>query len=220
MSVIDLSKVRSAENNLTAFLDSVCERHELDYAAYAGISTLNQTVYGFVNYPDEWQSHYIERHFQHKDPTLTVAGRSIAPVDWRRLQGEEAFQNIFSDASDFGISDQGLTIPVRGPFGDLGLFSVTRDCSDREWQLLKETILGDLQTAAVHLHDHVMQTDVLNRTLRHPSLSARETEILQWIAAGKSQQDVADIRMLQIYCRFQTGQLRFMCARSEPNLLP
>jgi DNA-binding CsgD family transcriptional regulator len=31
------------------------------------------------------------------------------------------------------------------------------------------------------------------RSLRFPALSTREKEILQWIAAGKSQQDVADI---------------------------
>ena len=38
-----------------------------------------------------------------------------------------------------------------------------------------------------------MGSDVLSRTLRHPNLSAREREALQWSAAGKSQADIADI---------------------------
>jgi RNA polymerase sigma factor (sigma-70 family) len=38
-----------------------------------------------------------------------------------------------------------------------------------------------------------MRSDTLSQILRRPQLSSRETEILQWIAAGKSQQDVADI---------------------------
>lgn len=193
MSVIDLSKFSFPRNNFRSFLDTICEDHELDFAAYAGINSIEQSVHGFVNYPDEWQTCYAERGFEHKDPALVLASRSIAPVDWRRLRKEASFQPVFRAAHDFGIGEQGLTIPVRGPFGDIGLFSVTRNCSDREWKLLKKSILGDLQNAAVHLHDHVMQTSALTRATAHPSLSAREEEVLQWTAAGKSQQDVADI---------------------------
>ncbi len=193
MSVIDLSKRPFPKNNLRAFLDTVCETHELDFAAYAGINSIEQTVHGFVNYPDEWQTRYAEQGFEHRDPTLLLPSRSIAPVDWKRMRKEASFRTIFCAAHDFGIAEQGLTIPVRGPFGDIGLFSVTRNCSDQEWKLLKKSILGNLQTAAVHLHDHVMQAGSLTRALTHPALSTREKEVLQWIAAGKSQQDVGDI---------------------------
>lgn len=193
LSVTDLSKVPFPQRGLRSFLDTVCETHELDFAAYAGIDPIAQTVHGFVNYPDEWQTRYVKHGFQHKDPTLVTASRSIAPVDWNRLRNETSFKTVFHAAHDFGIAEQGLTIPVRGPFGDVGLFSITRDCTDREWKLLKKSILGDLQHAAVHLHDHVIQAGSLARKLTHPSLSAREIEVLQWIAAGKSQQDVGDI---------------------------
>lgn len=198
MSVIDLSKVPFPEQNMRSFLDTVCETHELDFAAYAGMDHIQQTVHGFVNYPDEWQTHYVEKGFQHKDPALLMASRSIAPVDWQRLRKEPSFQTILRAGHDFGIPKQGMTIPVRGPYGDVGLFSVTRNCSDREWKLLKSSILGELQHAAVHLHDHVMKTSVLTRKLTHPSLSAREVEIMQWVAAGKSQQDVADILSISV----------------------
>lgn len=212
MSVIDLSKLPFPRNNLRSFLDTVCETHELDFAAYAGIDPIAQTVHGFVNYPDEWQTRYMEQGFQHKDPTLLMASRSIAPVDWQRLRNEASFKTVFQAAHDFGIAEQGLTIPVRGPFGDVGLFSVTRNCSDREWKLLKVKILGDLQHAAVHLHDHVVETGSLTRKLTHPSLTAREIEVLQWIAAGKSQQDVADIlsisnRTVEVHLRSSRTKL-------------
>ncbi len=212
MSVIDLSKIPFPENNLRSFLDTVCETHGLDFAAYAGINPVAQTVHGFVNYPDEWQNRYVERGFQYKDPSLLMASRSIAPVDWQRLRKESAFQTIFREAREFGISDQGLTIPVRGPYGDVGLFSVTRNCSDDEWTRLKGGILGELQNAAVHLHDHVVKSNALTRKLTHPSLSAREVEILQWVAAGKSQQDVADIlsisnRTVEVHLRSSRSKL-------------
>ncbi|MGR3272211.1 LuxR family transcriptional regulator [Thalassococcus profundi] len=212
MSVIDLSKLPSQESNLRNYLDTVCETYELDYAAYAGVNPIAQTVHGFVNYPDEWQTRYIRQGFQHKDPALLVASRSIAPVDWQRLRGEASFQTIFRAAHDFGISEQGLTVPVRGPYGDVGLFSVTRNCSDREWSLLKANILSKLQSAAVHLHDNVVRSQALTRQLTHPTLSAREVEILQWVAAGKSQQDVADIlsisnRTVEVHLRSSRSKL-------------
>lgn len=192
MSVLDLSQRPFPENDFRSFLDSVCATHELDFAAYAGVNPITQAVQGVVNYPAEWQDRYVSQGFQHTDPAILAARRSIAPVDWQRLRGLDT-AGVFRAAHDFGIIQQGLTIPVRGPLGDVGLFSVTRNCSDREWKLLKGAILGDLQNAAVHLHDHVTQTSLLTRKLTHASLSARELEVLQWVAAGKSQQDVADI---------------------------
>jgi len=212
MSVIDLSKIPFPQNDFRALLDSICEKYELDFAAYAGMDPIAQTVHGFVNYPDEWQTRYVKEGFQHKDPTLLTAARSISPVDWQRLRGDASFDTIFQAANDYRIFEQGLTIPVRGPFGDVGLFSVTRDCSDTEWELLKRKILGDLQTAAVHMHDHVMSTNVLSHKLMHPSLSSREKEILQWVAAGKSQQDVADIlsisnRTVEVHLRSSRSKL-------------
>lgn len=212
MSVVDLSKVPFPENNLRAFLDDACDRHELDYAGYAGVNPIAQSVHGFVNYPDAWQTRYIEKGYQHKDPALLLARRSIGPVDWQGLRKAPDFQMIFQDAREFGIAEQGLTIPVRGPYGDIGLFSVTRDCSDREWGLLKSKILSELQSAAVRLHDSVVQSHALTRQLTHPSLSAREIEILQWIAAGKSQQDVADIlsissRTVEVHLRSSRTKL-------------
>lgn len=212
MAVIDLSKRKFPENNLRQFLDAVCETHEVDFAAYAGMDPIAQTVHGFVNYPDEWQHHYVQENFQHKDPTLLSASRSIAPVDWKRLHGEQDFHTIFRAADDYGISSQGLTIPVRGPYGDIGLFSVTRNCSEREWQLLKSKILSDLQAAAVHLHDHVIRSHALSAKLTHPTLSKREVDVLQWIAAGKTQQDVGDIlsissRTVEVHLRSSRSKL-------------
>ncbi len=191
--LIDLgSEIRSAESFVT-FLNQICDRFELDHAAYAGTNPVSGTVHGYVNYPDAWKRHYAENSLHRIDPTLHVARRSIAPVDWGRLDRTSGFDKTFCDARDFGITNRGLTIPVRGPYGDIGMLSVTRDCSDKEWEVLAAHILPDLQSVAVHMHDTVMRSDVLSRVLRYPALSKREIEILQWIAAGKSQQDIGDI---------------------------
>lgn len=194
--LLDLSALPEGKLELTGILDQVCQRYEFDYAAYAGTNPVQGGVHGYVNYPDAWREHYVQHGFHRIDPTLVMASRSIAPVDWRRLEHDENFQTVFRNAQDFGITERGLTIPVRGPYGDVGMLSVTRDCAPEEWESLIRHVVGDLQAVAVHLHDTVMRSDVLMRAMRFPALSTREREILQWIAAGKSQLDVADILSL------------------------
>ncbi|WP_164661299.1 LuxR family transcriptional regulator [Tropicibacter sp. Alg240-R139] len=212
MDIVDLGTLPKTESHYSGFLDQVREKFELDNVAYAGINPVSGTIHGHVTYDDAWKTHYTEQNFQLIDPTLHMPQRSIAPVDWSRLERSDQFRQVFRDANDFGIGDQGLTIPVRGPYGDVGLLSVTRDCSKSEWNKLVGHVISDLQSMAVHIHDSVMSSDALTQVLLHPSLSKREVEILQWVAAGKSQQDIGDIlsishRTVEVHLRSSREKL-------------
>lgn len=212
MELVDLHNAQENDALFTTYLHQVREKYELDHAAYAGMNPISGTTHGHVTYSADWTSHYFQNKFHEIDPTLSQARRSIAPVDWGRLGHSEHFQAVFNDARQFGIGDRGMTIPVRGPYGDIGGFSVTRDCPEHEWALLKQNIISELQTVAVHLHDMVIRSDPLSRVLNAPSLSSREIEILQWTAAGKSQQDIGDIlsishRTVEVHLRSSRQKL-------------
>lgn len=193
MELLDLEKTPGNGDSLQEFLRKVCDQFGFDHAAYAGTNPISGRIHGSVTYPESWKLHYAENGFQNIDPTLRMAHRSIAPVDWRRLERDADFAAVFRNARDFGISERGLTIPVRGPYGDIGMLSVTRDTNTREWDKLTAASIGELQSVAVHVHDIVMRSDELSHLLRYPTLSSREREILQWTAEGKTQQDVGDI---------------------------
>lgn len=193
LDLIDLSAVPDTEGNFTAFLNDLCGKLGFDYGSYATTHPITGDVQGYANYPDEWKLHYMKQGMHRFDPTLYQSARSIAPVDWGRFGDDNKFRAVFNDARDFGITNRGLTVPVRGPYGECGLLSVTRNCRESEWQKLKRAVIGDLQFAAVHMHDNVMRSGVLQTALRRPALSSREAQILQWVAAGKSQQDIGDI---------------------------
>lgn len=193
MNLIDLSKIAPSNGSFVQFLNTVCESMEYDYASYATFNPVSGAVQGFANYRTEWISHYTKKELHRIDPTIHVSRKSIAPVDWQRLERTAHFGSVFSDAPDFGVSKHGLTVPVRGPYGDVGLLSVTRDCKDEEWKNLKKATIGDLQVAAVHMHDNVIASDLSMAALNRPILSTRERETLQWVADGKSQQDIGDI---------------------------
>jgi DNA-binding CsgD family transcriptional regulator len=193
MDLIDLGTASPDDANRGVFLDQLCQKLELDFASYATQHPVTGAVQGYANYPDEWKHYYTRQNLQRVDPTLWRSVRSIAPVDWERFADDAGFASVFHHSCDFGIPAQGLTVPVRGPMGDCGLLSVTRACSREEWRKLKRSIIGELQSAAVHFHDAVMRSDTVTALMKMPAVSAREREILQWIAAGKSQQDIGDI---------------------------
>ncbi|GAA6158355.1 MULTISPECIES: helix-turn-helix transcriptional regulator [Ruegeria] len=193
MKLIDLARIEQEERSAADIINAVCNELGFDYASYATFNPVKGDVQGYANYPDEWKIHYGSQGFHHFDPTLYQSMLSIAPVDWSRFSQDEKFHTVFKDAHDFGITPRGLTVPVRGPYGECGLLNVTRNCSDEEWERLKRHVMGDLQLAAVQAHDTVMQSGLLAKALYLPTLSTREKEILQWVAEGKSQQDIGDI---------------------------
>lgn len=211
MDLIDLGAIEKTETGFTQFLSDLCDTLELDYASYCAINTMSNTVEGFATYPAPWIDHYMERNLQNVDPTIRMSALSIAPIDWSRFKADEKFNDVFANSRDFGVSETGLTVPIRGPYGECGLLSVTRDTNETEWQELRQHIIGDLQTAAVTMHDAVMQNDKLGRLLNRPSLSTREREVLQWTAAGKSQQDIGDILCISN----RTVEVHLKSARSK-----
>jgi DNA-binding CsgD family transcriptional regulator len=215
MDLIDLGNAEKNGADFTEYLNTLCDQLELDYASYCAINTVSDTVQGFANYPDAWIEHYMGNGLQNLDPTIGVSARSIAPVDWSKFKGNAGFKDVFVNGRDFGITDRGLTVPIRGPYGECGLLSVTRDTSESDWVALKSNILSTLQTAAVTMHDAVMQSDSLASVLRRPTLSLREVEVLQWTAAGKSQQDIGDILTISL----RTVEVHLRSARTKLSAL-
>lgn len=211
--MFDLSAKRASGDPLRELLDDICAKLGLDHAAYLGVNTLDASVHAVATYPEEWKQHYLAQDLHLQDPTLRHAMRSHAPIQWARLTNDPSFHIVFSQAHDFGISAKGVTIPVRGPFGDLGMLSVTRDCSAQEWDAQCKRIMVSLQEHSAHIHDTVMRDGLVLRQIHVPNLTAREVEVLQWIAAGKSHDDVADIltissRTVEVHVRSARYKLR------------
>jgi DNA-binding CsgD family transcriptional regulator len=193
MDIIDLSAVQGTTENFEEFVRQLCNRLGVEYGSYATMNPVTGTVQGYATYRPEWKQHYMQNRLHHVDPTIHKSVLSIAPVDWSRFERDAKFHAVFRQAHDYGIAAQGITVPIRGPYGDRGILSVTATMADADWRRLSRQIMGELQQAAVHLHDAVMRSSLLLPPLTHPILSAREREVLQWIAAGKSQIDVGDI---------------------------
>ncbi|CUI80724.1 autoinducer binding domain-containing protein [Cognatishimia activa] len=215
MDLIDLNTQPENEARFPAFIDDLCNKLDIEFASYAAMSPISGDVRFYANYPASWVDHYSKNELHHVDPAIHMSAKSVAPVDWQRFNRDENFDRVFGSGRDFGIPDVGLSVPIRGPFGEFGLLSVSKNCSLDTWQNQKRQIIGDLQVAAVHMHDNVMQTELLPRYFLRPQLSLREKEILQWAAAGKSQQDIGDILSIS----HRTVEVHLRSGREKLNTL-
>ena len=213
MDILDLSTVSSTDANRSAFLDQLCDRLELQYASYALQDPFTGRTFAYSNYQPSWRSFYAQEGLHRLDPAILLTVKSIAPVNWSRFQHDAGFAVVFGRAKDFGLPTTGLTVPVRGPYGECGLLSVSRPGSEQDWAKHTRQIIGDLQSGAVHFHDNVMCSEPTGRILSMPQLSGRERDVLQWIAAGKTQQDVGDIlsianRTVEVHLRSVREKLK------------
>ncbi len=174
-------------------LDQICAEFGLDYAAYIGVLGYDARLVGVVTYPEAWIGHYASQGFHKLDLAFLSASRAVGVVDWSRLRALAGFDRVFREAADFGIGAIGLTLPLRGLFGDRGMFSIVFSAPDAQSDLLRTDALSALQQRVALFHDEIMRATDTMGMVQNPCLSAREREILQWIAAGKSQSDIATI---------------------------
>ena len=209
---IDLASTPQGQRDYVGHLHKLRDSLGVEHATFVATNPVSKKIHGFTTYPEDWKLHYVTNGLQELDPTLTLAARSVAPVDWQRLRSDPNYKKVFTDAQDFGLPSQGLSVPIRGMLGEVGILCVASRLPEPEWTTLKREITGSLLQNAVHLHDVVMTSDPLTKTLFRPQLSTRETEVLQWVAAGKSQQDIGDIlsispRTVEVHLRSSREKL-------------
>lgn len=190
---LDLSTVGPGVTHVEQSLHDLCNLLEVEHATYASQLPQNGALIGLTTYPPSWRAHYVAQGYHLLDPTLTKAIHAVAPVDWSRLSEFAGYHEIFNDARDFALPEHGLSVPIRGAFGDRGVLTIAQSGTDGAWAKQKAAIITRVQELGAQLHREVMFSGQAVQDIGPASVSAREVEILQWVAIGKSQQDIADI---------------------------
>ena len=87
--------------------------------------------FGFGSYPPEWARHYIKKEYVRIDPVILGCFHRFHPVDWKRLDwSSKAARSFRKDVMDFGVGNQGYSVPIRGPNGQFALFTVSHSYSN------------------------------------------------------------------------------------------
>jgi LuxR family quorum sensing-dependent transcriptional regulator len=148
------------------------------------------------NRPQEYVDRYIEKNYVVRDPVVAELRRSLSPFSWNdvreRRELSKGERSIIDEGREFGARD-GFIVPVVTLSGSVSIFS---PCG-------LEPNLSQRARAAVEIIG-IYSFQALKRSLikqnrpeaAHTPLTPREREIMQWVAAGKSDDEIAEILSL------------------------
>lgn len=145
-----------------------------------------------AGFPSQWVEYYFAARQAGMAPVTDYARIHGAPVYWddidtlRDLTAEERQHLARLRAAGFIY---GLAVPVYGPNGRNGIFELALDSG---LERLDAPTLGDLHWAcqATHLRYCALLAPDIGPP---PALSRRETEVLAWVARGKSNAAIGSI---------------------------
>jgi len=146
------------------------------------------------NYSKEWRERYDAERFAYVDPTVGHCLTSTLPVVWE----PEAFATnggriLYEEACSHGMRT-GVTLPIHGPNGEVGLLSLASDRAPGE-KFTRE--IARAMGSLTLVRDYAFASSV---SFAHPSggepvprLTRRELEVLQWVMVGKSSWEISMI---------------------------
>lgn len=141
-------------------------------------------------WPDEWQEHWVEKKLWHVDPIVHANLVRTEPFEWKEIfqASSREGRQVFYEARAFGLAD-GFTVPshhLSGPINTVTVVGEKLDWSPKEramMHLLSLYFVGTLK----RLMGETRDTDA------DPKFTAREIQVINYIATGKTSSEVADI---------------------------
>ncbi|MCP4319407.1 MAG: LuxR family transcriptional regulator [Hyphomicrobiales bacterium] len=190
-----LSELQQEKNRDTdAVFEKIQAQYEIRHQAYINFSLTagQQNVLDLLHtFPEAFVKLYSEKNLFSIDPVMQSALTGIKPVDWReRHLSDPATGKVFMIAAGFGISDIGMTIPLLCRGSQTALFVLNADLAPEKWSQRRMEILRDVQVLATYLHAARQE---LAQAFEPAELTARESEVLTWTAAGKSYWEISMI---------------------------
>lgn len=149
------------------------------------------------NYPELWQTRYEEKRYRFIDPVVTHAFGSAIPLVWDSALFVSPEQRAFYvEAREFGIK-KGACASLNGLRGNEFIMLALASSDEKKPfdQLQEEKIRQQTHLLAIYSHEAVMRLGVGCDATHRLSigLTEREKESLKWLAAGKTNWEIAQI---------------------------
>ena len=204
------------DDELRAAIPKFRDLFDLAHVTYHAVSLKGKTERGphvIVTYPALWVRRYLDENYQRIDPVVVASLSGFIPVDWRLLDFSGKREATFLDeASEFEISSNGVSYPIRGPGGEQAIFSVNAP-EGAEWDSYISEHQRDFMFLGHCFHQKVRQLASPDRPDEVEPLSMREQDVLYWLARGKTYEDVGDI----LYISPRTVKAHIESARYKLN---
>ena len=143
------------------------------------------------NRPVEYLQRYAEKNYACRDPVVVELKKTLSTFSWSDVKARRRLSRdqyaIMGEAADFGATD-GLIIPIVSTAGSISIFA---PCGNNP--LLTARARSAVEIIGIAAHQALRRASVPLEVSRSNLLSGREREVLQWLAVGKSVDEIGDI---------------------------
>ena len=147
----------------------------------------------YNNRPQEYVDRYLEKNYVLRDPVVTELRNTVDTYSWsdvrKRRELTKSETNIIDEAREFAVRD-GLTVPIVKLSGSLSVFSPCGYEPD-----LSQRARSALEIIGIYSHEALKRSLIRSQRDVHAQmpLTPREREVMQWVAAGKTDSEIGDI---------------------------
>ncbi|BAV50902.1 transcriptional regulator [Mesorhizobium loti] len=138
----------------------------------------------------EWHRRYVaEEYFLH-DPCVAQCRHSPQPFRWGELPAAKLVARaklVMNEAAEFGMKE-GICVPIHVPLAGPGVVTMASDRMD-----VPPSAMPLIETLCVHTFRSLSALGTAGDGDEPTPLTARERELLEWSAQGKSNDDIACI---------------------------
>jgi len=163
----------------------------VDHMVYHWVSAAGEQ-YGCGTYAPAWVQRYVERDYLRVDPVIIGCYQHFHPVDWKRLDWSSKASRAFQrEAMEYGVGNQGYSVPIRGPNGQFALYTVSHNCDDAAWAAFTEQNRRSLILIAHAFNQKALEFEPDRVPEASQPLSPREVDAMTLLAMGYSRAQVA-----------------------------
>ncbi len=124
-----------------------------------------------------------------------LSSESNTPFQWSQIEKRYPITKgqalIFDDSRAMGMRSGG-SIPIHGPNQIQATFSVVSNLPAKAFDDVFFQVRHELHIIATYAHEKILKLG-LHESLKDVSLTPRETDVLTWVARGKTYWEVGEI---------------------------
>nr|WP_298795124.1 LuxR family transcriptional regulator [uncultured Acetobacter sp.] len=188
---IDESDTQNDILKITEEIRKSCNIENITYAMLSAIPKKSKDLPIITTYNEAWQELYLSKNFIKDDPTVSTLFQSALPFEWSDIVCKTPRERLVMDLSrEYGVGDAGLSIPLRGLKGELGILTVTSNTT--LLPSLKSCYARTFSQVGIYLHEWHARKAGLRARQDIPRLSSREKDCLALCADGLMAQRVSE----------------------------
>lgn len=169
-----------------AATEAVRDHYQVLHCVYHWVNSDGER-FGAGTYSGAWVDRYLEMDYLRMDPVLFRCFQRFEPINWKDIDWTtKAAKAMFMDALEYGLGNQGYSIPVHGPQGQFAVFTLNHDCDDDTWLEFVEANSRDLIVLAHEFNKTALSFEHGADGITAPTLSPRELAAIRCLARGLS----------------------------------